>query len=55
MADITYLPTAPQCTYLSLVTAAYWHKIVGYHAAENLQTEGVRRALDMALRSRSSS
>ncbi|WP_447922536.1 IS3 family transposase [Achromobacter aegrifaciens] len=55
VADITYLPTAQQCTYLSLVTDAYSRKIVGYHVAENLQTEGVRRALEMALRSRRSS
>lgn len=54
VADITYLPTAKQCTYLSLVTDAYSRKIVGYHVAENLQTEGVRRALEMALRSRRS-
>lgn len=55
VADITYLPTAQRCTYLSLVTDAYSRKIVGYHVAENLQTEGVRRALEMALRSRRSS
>ncbi|WP_276325573.1 integrase core domain-containing protein [Achromobacter kerstersii] len=36
-------------------TFEYSRKIVGYHVAENLQTEGVRRALEMALRSRRSS
>lgn len=40
--------------YLSLVTDAYSRKIVGYHVAENLQIEGVRRALERALRSRRS-
>ncbi len=54
VADITSRPTGQRCTYLSLVTDAYSRKIVGYHVAENLQTEGVRRALEMALRSRGS-
>ena len=55
VADITYLPSQSGPLYLSLVTDAYSRKIVGYHVAENLQTEGVRRALEMALRSRRSS
>ncbi|SOE49301.1 Mobile element protein [Orrella dioscoreae] len=49
VADITYLPTADRCTYLGLVTDAYSRKIVGYHVHDSLQTEGVRRALEMAL------
>lgn len=37
-----------------LVTDAHSRKIVGYHVAENLQTVGVRRAQEIALRSRRS-
>jgi len=54
VADITYLPTSQQCVYLSLVTDAYSRKIVGWHVHDNLQTEGVRKALEMALRQRQS-
>mgnify|MGYP000964315106 FL=1 len=39
VADITYLPTQTQNTYLSLVTDAYSRKIVGYH----MQTSAVVR------------
>ncbi|GJG93235.1 integrase [Cupriavidus pauculus] len=52
VADITYLPTARQTVYLSLVTDAYSRKIVGYHVHDSLQTEQVSQALKMALRSR---
>jgi putative transposase len=52
VADITYLPTAQQETYLSLVTDAYSRKIVGYHVHDTLQAEQVGRALEMALRHR---
>ncbi|MEM5433592.1 IS3 family transposase, partial [Cupriavidus oxalaticus] len=52
VADITYLPTAQQTVYLSLVTDAYSRKIVGYHVHDTLQTEQVSQALKMALRSR---
>lgn len=54
VADITYLPTAQQFVYVSLVTDAYSRKIVGYHVHDNLQTEHVSEALKMALRSRRS-
>ena len=52
VADITYLPTAGKFVYLSLVTDAYSRKIVGHHVHASLQTEEVRRAMEMALRSR---
>jgi len=52
VADITYLPTAGKCVYLSLVTDAYSRKIVGWHVHESLQTEEVAQALKMALRGR---
>jgi putative transposase len=54
VADITYLPTHQQCVYLSLVTDAYSRKIVGWHVHDTLQAEGVRKALEMALRGRQS-
>ena len=54
VADITYLPTQQQCVYLSLVTDAYSRKIVGWQVHDSLQTEGVRKALEMALRGRQS-
>ena len=54
VADITYLPTAGQFVYVSLVTDAYSRKIVGYHVHDSLQTEQVSQALKMALRSRQS-
>ena len=52
VADITYLATAGPFVYLSLVTDAYSRKIVGYHVHDSLQTEQVRRAMEMALRAR---
>lgn len=52
VADITYLPTQKQSTYLSLVTDAYSRKIVGYHVDKDLRTSAVGKALKMALRSR---
>lgn len=52
VADITYLPTAHQYVYLSLVTDAYSRKIVGYHVHASLQTEEVAQALHMALQHR---
>ena len=54
VADITYLPTQQQCVYLSLVTDAYSRKVVGWHVHDSLQTEGVRKALEMALQGRQS-
>lgn len=52
VADITYLPTREESTYLSLVTDAYSRKIVGYHLDRHMQTAAVSRALKMALRQR---
>lgn len=49
VADITYLPTHTQNTYLSLVTDAYSRKIVGYHLDEHMQTNAVGKALQMAV------
>lgn len=52
VADITYLPTAGPCAYLSLVTDAYSRKIVGWHVHDSLHAEPVSRALRMALKGR---
>lgn len=49
VADITYLPTQTQNTYLSLVTDAYSRKIVGYHVDAHIQTSAVAKALTMAI------
>lgn len=50
VSDITYIDTAEQTAYLSLVTDAYSRKIVGYNLHESLHTDGVAVALQMALR-----
>ncbi|MCI3203356.1 IS3 family transposase [Pandoraea capi] len=55
VADITYLPTAGEFVYLSLVTDAFSRKIVGYHVHDSLQAEHVSQALKMALQARRSS
>jgi putative transposase len=52
VADITYLPTAGPFVYLSLVTDAFSHRIVGHHVHDSLQTEQVSQALKNALRTR---
>lgn len=52
MADITYLPTQTQNTYLSLVTDAHSRKIVGFHVDEHMQTSLVGKALKMAVGAR---
>lgn len=54
VADITYLPTQTQNTYLSLVTDAYSRKIVGYHVDDHMQTSAVGKALKMAVSARRS-
>ena len=52
VSDITYLKTKQGNSYLSLVTDAASRKIMGYHLSADLRTEGVLRALQMALRNR---
>lgn len=53
VADITYLATQSQNTYLSLVTDAYSRKIVGYHVDMHMHTSAVGKALKMAVSTRS--
>lgn len=52
VADITYIDTVESTTYLSLVTDAHSRKIMGHHLHPNLHTDGVKKALQMALRQR---
>jgi len=52
VSDITYIPTKSNNTYLSLITDAYSHQIVGHHLSSDLRTEGVAQALQMAIKKR---
>ncbi len=49
VADITYIPITNGFLYLSLITDAYSHKIMGYAVADNLEAVHTTRALQMAL------
>lgn len=52
VSDITYLKTQTGNGYLSLVTDAISRKIMGYHLSEDLKTDGVLKALKMAVKRR---
>lgn len=49
VSDITYWKTAGGFLYISFITDAYSHKIVGYHVAQSLAAVETLRALKMAL------
>lgn len=49
VSDITYWQISSGYVYLSLLTDAYSHKIVGYHVAETLESVGTLECLEMAL------
>jgi putative transposase len=49
VADITYVPIENGFLYLSLLTDAYSHKIMGYHIADTLEAVHTTKALQMAL------
>ncbi len=49
VADITYVPITKGFLYLSLITDAYSHKIMGYSVAENLEAVHTIKALQMSL------
>jgi putative transposase len=49
VSDITYWKIEPGNVYISLITDAYSHKIVGYHVGETLETIQSIQALNMAL------
>lgn len=48
VSDITYIRTMSEFSYLSIITDAYSHKIVGYKLHKTLQSEGAVDALIMA-------
>jgi transposase InsO family protein len=50
VSDITYWRTGDKHLYISFITDAYSHKIVGYHVAETLESIETIKALQMALR-----
>ncbi len=49
VSDITYWKVDSGFLYISLITDAFSHKIVGYHVADTLETIESRQALKMAL------
>lgn len=49
VADITYVRITNGFLYLSLITDAYSHKIMGYHIADNLEAVHTTKALEMAI------
>jgi transposase InsO family protein len=49
VSDITYIKTGSEVCYLSLITDAYSHKIVGWNLSRTLRTSGALAALKMAL------
>lgn len=51
VADITYVPSNKGFLYLSLITDAYSHKVMGYQIADNLESVHTTNALRMALKS----
>jgi transposase InsO family protein len=52
VSDITYIRLINGFVYLSLITDAYSHKIVGYNLRKDLSAEGCLIALKMALLNR---
>jgi transposase InsO family protein len=50
VSDITYIRTGRDFSYLSLITDAYSHKIVGWALDTTLQTKGPLAALQMAIK-----
>lgn len=51
VSDITYYKARGRFVYLSFVTDAYSHKILGFHVAETLETIHSLKALEMAINS----
>lgn len=49
VSDITYLRTDSGFVYLSLITDAWSHKIVGHHLSQFLKTQGCITALNKAI------
>jgi transposase InsO family protein len=49
VSDITYWKIGEKFIYISFITDAYSHKIVGYYVSKTLETHGSLQALKMAL------
>jgi putative transposase len=49
VSDITYWKIGERYSYISLITDAYSHKIVGYHLAQTLESVETIKALHMAM------
>lgn len=49
VCDITYIHLANGFAYLSLITDAYSHKIVGFYLSKDLSAKGPLKALKMAV------
>ena len=49
VSDMTYWKIEGSHVYISFITDAYSHKIVGYHVAETLESVETIQALKMAL------
>jgi putative transposase len=50
VSDITYWKIGDRHAYISIITDAFSHKIVGYHVAETLESIETIKALKMALK-----
>mgnify|MGYP003575458153 CR=1 FL=1 len=50
VSDITYWKVADNYVYISFITDAYSHKVVGYHLAQTLETIETVQALRLALK-----
>lgn len=50
VSDITYIHLRDGFAYLSLITDAYSHKVVGFYLCEDLSANGCVRALKMAIK-----
>ena len=49
VSDITYWKIQQKYLYISLITDAYSHKVVGYHLAQTMESIETQKALHMAL------
>jgi putative transposase len=52
VSDITYLKTQQGNCYLNMITDVFSRKIVGYSVADNMETEAMIKALEMAIKQR---
>jgi len=55
VSDITYIKSKERSHYLSLVTDAYSRKIMGYKLSDDMSSENIVKALEMALIKRKTS